>query len=291
MHRVGLAGRVARPVGDGAASAPRRSAPPRRPSTGLWEQVDDDGTVGGWFHIYERDGVFEGKIVKMFPKPGEKPNPICTKCPGDQKNQPSLGLTLIKGMQRKGRNYENGTILDPRDGSVYQARMELSPDGQKLMVRGFLGIDLFGQSQIWRRLPDSAMAEIITGAARCRAAHARRDGAPAPRKRPQPAPPSATIGFRPPAAVLLLRAALVRRVERRVLLAAQRLAGEPDQVVGDEAHAHHGVDLAVLEGVLGRAPEMPAVVRLDADLAAAAATPAPRPCAGWRRSACRGRTG
>ncbi len=99
----------------------------------------------------------------MFPSPGEKPNPVCTKCPGEQKNQPTLGLTLIKGMQRKGRNYENGTILDPRDGSVYNARMELSPDGQKLMLRGYLGIDLFGQSQIWRRLPDTALNEI-TGA-------------------------------------------------------------------------------------------------------------------------------
>lgn len=138
------------------------AAPQRTPPNvvGLWEQVDDDGRVGGWFHIYERDGIYEGRIVKVFLKPGEKPNLICTKCPGDQKNQPTLGLTLIKGMQRKGRHFENGTILDPRDGSVYQARMELSPDGQKLMLRGFLGIDLFGQSQIWRRLPDSAMAEV-----------------------------------------------------------------------------------------------------------------------------------
>lgn len=130
---------------------------------GLWEQVDDDGRVGGWFQIYEREGLIEGKIVKMFLRPGDKPNPICTRCPGDQKNQPTLGLVLIKGMQRKGRNFENGTILDPRDGSVYQARMELSPDGQRLMVRGFLGIDLFGQSQVWRRLPDSAAAEIGNG--------------------------------------------------------------------------------------------------------------------------------
>jgi uncharacterized protein (DUF2147 family) len=137
---------------------PQRAAAPT--ATGVWEQVDDNGKVGGWFFIFERDGVFEGRIVKMFPRPGEKPNPICTKCPGDQKNQPTLGLTLIKGMQRKGRSYENGTILDPRDGSVYSARMELSPDGQKLMVRGFLGIDLFGQSQIWRRLPDTALADI-----------------------------------------------------------------------------------------------------------------------------------
>jgi len=143
------------------SSAQQRPAPTVE---GVWEQVNDDGKVGGWFHIYERGGVYEGKIVKMFPRPGEKPNPVCTKCTGEQKNQPTLGLTLIKGMQRKGRNYENGTIMDPRDGSVYSARMELSADGQKLMVRGYLGIDLFGQSQIWRRLPDTALNEI-TGTA------------------------------------------------------------------------------------------------------------------------------
>lgn len=143
-----------------AASATAQQRTVAQTVDGVWEQVDEKGKVGSWFYIYERDGVYEGKIVKLFPRPGEKPNPICTRCQGDQKNKPTLGLTLIKGMQKNGRSYEKGTILDPRDGSVYSARMELSPDGQKLMVRGFLGIDLFGQSQIWRRLPDSVMAEI-----------------------------------------------------------------------------------------------------------------------------------
>ncbi len=171
----------------GAATAPQRAPAPT--VTGVWEQIDDDGKVGSWFHIYERDGVFEGRIVKMFPKPGTKPNPLCTKCPGDQKNQPTLGLTLIKNMQRKGRSYENGTILDPRDGSVYQARMELSPDGQKLMVRGFLGIDLFGQSQTWRRLPDSALAEVTTGAVASPPGAATSSGsAPAPAAAPNGRP-------------------------------------------------------------------------------------------------------
>ena len=107
-------------------------------AAGMWAQVYPDGRVGGWFLIFENNGVYEGAIAKMFLKPGDDPNPICAHCTGDQKNQPSLGLVIIKGMQRHGLIYENGSILDPRDGNVYQAKMTLSPDGQQLTLRGFL---------------------------------------------------------------------------------------------------------------------------------------------------------
>jgi len=95
----------------------------------------------------------------MFQKPGEPPPESwrCAKCEGAEKNAPVLGLALIKGMKRSGLKYEDGTIMDPRDGTVYRALMELSPDGRKLEVRGFLGYALFGRSQMWKRLPDNAM--------------------------------------------------------------------------------------------------------------------------------------
>ena len=93
----------------------------------------------------------------MFLKPGEDPNWACDQCEGADRGKPVLGLTLIKGMQRNGTAYENGTIMDPRDGKVYRAKMNLSPDGQHLDVRGYLGISLFGRTQTWNRLPDNAL--------------------------------------------------------------------------------------------------------------------------------------
>jgi uncharacterized protein (DUF2147 family) len=138
-----------------AFAGPLRAAEPS--AAGMWAQIDEKGRVGGWFLIFEHDGAYEGAIAKMFFEPGEDTNPICTRCKGDQRNAPSLGLTIIKGMQRKGLVYQNGNILDPRDGQIYKAKMTLSPDGQQLTLRGYLGFELFGQNQVWKRLPDDVL--------------------------------------------------------------------------------------------------------------------------------------
>ncbi|HEX5210191.1 MAG TPA: DUF2147 domain-containing protein [Pseudolabrys sp.] len=149
-------------IAAGLMTALAHAAPPaaaEQTAVGMWAQTYPDGRVGGWFLIFENGGEYQGAIAKMFLKPGENPNPICTRCSGDQKNQPSLGLVIIKGMQRNGLAYENGSILDPRDGQVYNAKMTLSPDGQQLTVRGYLGIELFGQNQVWKRLPNDALPQ------------------------------------------------------------------------------------------------------------------------------------
>jgi uncharacterized protein (DUF2147 family) len=140
-----------------AAPAPAAGEPS---AIGLWEQVDEKtGQAESWFRIVEKDGIYTGTIVKMFSKPGDPPPESfrCTKCEGAEKDAPVLGLALIKGMKRSGLSYEGGTIMDPRDGTVYRALMNLSPDGKKLEVRGFLGYAVFGRSQTWNRLPDNAM--------------------------------------------------------------------------------------------------------------------------------------
>ena len=91
----------------------------------------------------------------MFLQPGEDPNIVCDKCRDDRHDQPWLGLQIIRSMKPDGDNkYDGGTILDPRDGHVYDAMMTLTPDGQTLVVRGYLGISLLGRNEYWTRLPD-----------------------------------------------------------------------------------------------------------------------------------------
>jgi uncharacterized protein (DUF2147 family) len=120
--------------------------------TGLWKTIDDNtGQPRGLVRIKEVNGQYEGKVERIFPKPGEPPDPKCEKCEGSRRNQPVIGMTILWGMTKQGDEYQGGEILDPENGKVYRARMRFLDGGTKLDVRGFIGTPLFGRSQIWLR--------------------------------------------------------------------------------------------------------------------------------------------
>ena len=119
---------------------------------GLWKTIDDHtGQPKGLVRIREVNGQYEGKIEKIFPKPGDDPAPKCDQCDGARRNQPVLGMTFLWGLIKQGDEYQGGKILDPENGKIYRAKMKLTDGGKKLEVRGFIGFSLLGRSQTWLR--------------------------------------------------------------------------------------------------------------------------------------------
>jgi uncharacterized protein (DUF2147 family) len=114
-------------------------------AAGLWQKIEN-GEPRLYVLVVDHNGVFEGLI--------------CSECTDDRKNAPWLGISFVRDMKRNGLKYENGNVLDPRDGKIYSAKMTLSPDGQTLTLRGYIGISLLGRDETWTRLPDSAIAQV-----------------------------------------------------------------------------------------------------------------------------------
>ncbi|HXC07394.1 MAG TPA: DUF2147 domain-containing protein [Steroidobacteraceae bacterium] len=117
---------------------------------GLWKTFDDKtGKPRALVRVYLQDGKYFGKIEQSF-TPGAETR-VCAVCTDERKNQPIIGLLIIRNVSLRDGEYGGGDILDPDTGSVYRCKFHLENEGAVLVVRGFIGFSLLGRSQTWRR--------------------------------------------------------------------------------------------------------------------------------------------
>lgn len=119
---------------------------------GLWKSIDDrTGKPTAIIRITEIEGRFQGRIEKVFPEPGESANPVCSECKGELRDQPVVGMTILTELRHIGDEYTEGQILDPDSGKLYRCTARLLDGGNRLNIRGYIGIPLLGRTQVWLR--------------------------------------------------------------------------------------------------------------------------------------------
>ncbi len=120
---------------------------------GRWQTIDDEtGKPKSIVEIQQAaDGSLIGKVVEIL-QSDHGPNPLCTECEGERKDQPITGMTILWDLKPDGEQvWSNGTILDPAKGKTYRSKAKLLDGGNKLEVRGYIGIEALGRSQTWVR--------------------------------------------------------------------------------------------------------------------------------------------
>lgn len=117
---------------------------------GNWNTFDSEtGRPNSVVEIYEKDGQVFGQIVRVIKE--EDRNRKCVKCKGELKNQPIENLVILRDLEKDGKEYGGGVVVDPKTGKEYKCKIWLDEkDPNRLHVRGYVGF--LYETRIWHRV-------------------------------------------------------------------------------------------------------------------------------------------
>jgi uncharacterized protein (DUF2147 family) len=125
-------------------------SPKLQNAIGHWQVVNSDGSPGGKVDTYLENGKLFGRVTEV--RPGRTPQDVCDKCSGEYKNQPILGMVIMRNFQPAGEDWVDGTVVDPENGKEYKGKI-WAVGKDALKMRGFVGISLLGRTENWVRIP------------------------------------------------------------------------------------------------------------------------------------------
>ncbi len=115
---------------------------------GRWYTKDNKAI----FEFYRKGNDFCGRL-----EPLKLPHIIDSLNPVDSlKSRKLAGATTIWGLRfNPDKNqWENGFVYNPSDGRTYRCTCRLIDEGKHLRFRGYIGVSILGQSQVWRRVEE-----------------------------------------------------------------------------------------------------------------------------------------
>ena len=124
--------------------------PAAEPSlVGMWSMPilkgNDKGKERAQVEVFEKDGVYYGKIVKLSTRPA---NALCKACKNERKNKPLMGMLILWNLKKEAGRYL-GKVYDFDEGKEYKCAVtQISPN--KLMVTASLLF--FSESHYWTRV-------------------------------------------------------------------------------------------------------------------------------------------
>lgn len=115
---------------------------------GPWRTIDDQsGKPKSIVQITEDNGMLTGKIVQLLEGATEQ---TCSKCEGELKDKPLVGMKILWDLRKEGNEWANGKIFNPADGGTYTSKARLTDGGKTLEVTGRWMV--FSKQQKWQRV-------------------------------------------------------------------------------------------------------------------------------------------
>jgi len=131
-------------------------------TTAIYAQ-DENKILGTWFAsngeskvsiVKGTNGKFSGSVV-WLKEPNRDGKPKTDHKNPDEKlrSRPTLGLTILSGFvyDADDKEWEDGTIYDPKEGKTYKCIMWFEEDLNKLHVKGYIGFSLIGKEVVWTK--------------------------------------------------------------------------------------------------------------------------------------------
>ncbi|MES2937527.1 MAG: DUF2147 domain-containing protein [Pseudomonadota bacterium] len=138
-HRFAAAALAAFSIAGAQAAGPAPSAP-----LGRW--ITESGNLE--VELAPCGDALCGTVVRVLANRAMAGPPGQEMAPADAR--PALGMVILSQLRPSGEGEYSGTIYNRENAKSYGARLTLAAPGE-LLVRAYVGLPLFGKTQVWRR--------------------------------------------------------------------------------------------------------------------------------------------